>query len=298
MPFNLDNRVLCSLVAVIGLAGCSPLGLFDSVVPHDPGSRMAASDIAYGDDPRQRLDVYVPTEATTRPLPVVVFFYGGSWSNGSKDRYRFAGRALAARGAVAVVADYRLVPDVTYPAFIEDGAAATAWARDNAARFGGDPERVFLSGHSAGAHMAVSLALDPRFLEARGMTQSDIAGVVSLAGPFEFEPERYRATRRAFAGALDDPRIRPMTLASPDAPPMLLLHGGADTTVEPRNAPALAEALSNAGVAARAKVYPDMGHAGILLALSRPLRSTETPVLADIADFISATETPVAAAAE
>lgn len=298
MPFNLDNRVLCSVVALIGLAGCSPLGVFDTVVPHDPGSKLAQGDIAYGDDKRQVLDVYVPVDAGSDDLPVVVFFYGGSWSGGSKDRYRFAGRALAAQGAVAIVADYRLVPQVRYPEFIEDGAAATAWARENATRFGGDPSRLFLAGHSAGAHTAVSLALDPRFLETHGISQDAIAGVVGLAGPYEFEPDRYRATRRAFEGSLDDPRVRPLTLAGPSAPPMLLLHGAEDTTVEPRNATALAKALSDNGVSATARVYPDMGHAGLLLALSRPLRSKKAPVLGDVADFIVSEGEPLAVAAE
>lgn len=290
-PISADNRLLCAFVALFSLSGCSPLAFYNGIIPFDGQSALAARDVAYGDHPRQVFDVYVPTAAGAGPHPVIVFFYGGSWRSGDKDRYAFVGRALAAQGAVAVIADYRLVPDVRYPGFIEDNAAAVAKAREIASRFGGDPDRLVLSGHSAGAYNAALLALDPRHLDAAGVPRKAIAGLIGLSGPYKFEPREYRVTRAAFEGSYDDPAIQPLDLAraGAGAPPALLMHGADDTTVEPRNAGALAEALREAGVRADSVLFDGIGHAGALLALSKPLRGS-APVLPRIDAFLKSLE--------
>jgi acetyl esterase/lipase len=118
------------------------------------------NDVSYGTGPRHTLDIYVP-EKLTASAPVVVFFYGGGWESGSKEMYRFIGYALAAQGLVVVIPDYRLHPDVEFPAFMNDAAEAVEWAHVNAARLGGDPDRLFLMGHSAGAQIATLLSMDP-----------------------------------------------------------------------------------------------------------------------------------------
>jgi hypothetical protein len=143
-------------VLALGLvaSACSPLLVFNAVMPKDGGVRVAARDIPYGADHRQQLDVYVPSGPTAGPRPIIVFFYGGSWNSGVKNGYGFVGRALAARGFVVAIPDYRLVPQVRFPAFLEDGAAAVRWMRGHAAQYGGDPDRVVLAGHSAGAYNA------------------------------------------------------------------------------------------------------------------------------------------------
>ena len=104
----------------------SLLSLFNTLTPKDSGSRLVARDVAYGPAARHKLDIYAPRNCE-KPVPVVFFVYGGSWMDGDRHNYGFAGRALAALGYVTVIADYRLVPEVEYPGFLEDGAAAFAW---------------------------------------------------------------------------------------------------------------------------------------------------------------------------
>ncbi len=273
------------IAALLALSGCSKLGLLNGindVTPGDGGTGREASGIAYGSDPRQALDVYAPRDA--KHAPVVVFFYGGSWNSGRRQDYAFAGRALAARGFVTVVADYRLVPQVRYPAFVEDGAAAVAWTRANIAKHGGNPDRIGVTGHSAGGYIAMMLALDPRWLAAAGAPGA-VKAVVGLAGPYDFFPFEAGGAAEAAFGAAPDPRdTQPIAHASGTAPPALLLSGDEDDTVRPRNVTALAAALKAAGASVETRVYPAIGHIGIILALSKPFRG-KAPALADSAEF-------------
>ena len=277
------------LLAVAGLvSGCTPLTMYNSLTPADSGGVIAASGLPYGRDPRQRLDVYIPT---TRPTsaPVVVFFYGGSWNSGRRQDYAFVGKAFAARGFVVVVSDYRLVPDVRFPAFLEDSARVAVWAHANARQFGGDPSRVFLLGHSAGAYNAAMIALDPRYLEAAGAPASILRGVAALAGPYDFLPLDVGSTIAAFGQANDLRQTQPINFVSGPAPAMFLATGEADTTVKPRNTRRLAEALRMAGGKVTVRTYPDAGHVGILLALSVAFRG-KAPVLDDVIAFFESTQ--------
>jgi acetyl esterase/lipase len=215
---------------------------------------------------------------------MIVFLYGGSWQEGTREGYGFVARALATRGFVVAVPDYRLVPEVRFPAFVEDGAAAVRWVRANAARLGGDPDRIVLVGHSAGAYNASMLALDPRWL---GQDRAAVRGFVGLAGPYDFLPLDGPITQAAFGGTPDLPQTQPINFASAGDPPALLLHGTADTTVYPRNSTRLAERLRAAGVAAQVKQYPEVGHVGILTAIARPFRG-RAPVVEDVTAFARA----------
>lgn len=274
--------VLC----VLGLGAAylvSPLHTFNTLVPKDSGARAVANDLAYGENPRHRLDIYAPT-GREGPLPVIVWIHGGSWSSGDKDGYTFVGRALAAQGFIVVVPNYRLVPEVRYPGFVEDSAAAVRWTRANVADYGGDPDRIVLSGHSAGAYNAAMLAYDDRWL---GDDRAGIRGFVGLAGPYDFLPLDTDSTRAAFGEWPDLPETQPVTWAGAGDPPALLLHGADDTTVKPRNSAALAARLTEAGVEARVVDYPAVDHIDIVIRLSRPLRS-QTPVLQDLVQFAHA----------
>jgi acetyl esterase/lipase len=276
-----------ALAALGGLglaAGCSPLKTLDALMPADGGVTVAAADVPFAAGDRRRLDVYVP-EGRPGPLPVVVFTYGGSWASGSKDEYDFAGRAFAALGYVTVVYDYRLVPEVVFPGFVEDGALAVRWVRDTIARYGGDPDRIILAGHSAGAYSTAMLALDRRFLRTAGVPVSAIRGAIGLAGPYDFLPLDVDATRDAFGAAPDLPATQPVNHVRGDAPPFFLATGDADETVRPRNTAELARRLRAAGAPVVEKSYPDIGHVGLLLALGRPFRG-RAPVLADIEAFL------------
>lgn len=279
------SRRLLAAGLGLGAAGCSPLRVFSTLTPKDGGVRMAARGIAYGADPRQALDLYAPVGDGVRPL--AVFFYGGSWSSGDRGDYGWVGRALAAQGFLVAVPDYRLVPSVRFPAFVEDGAAATATARAEAARHGGDPHRVFLVGHSAGAYIALQLALDRSFLDAAGVPEGAIRGAAGLAGPYDFHPFDAEASVAAFGQAPEPRRTQPINFARGDAPPLWLATGDADETVRPRNSFALAERVRAAGGRAEVKVYPGLDHIGVLLALSRPFRG-RAPVLRDLTAFMRA----------
>ena len=156
--------------------------------------------LAYGEGPRQKLDVYKPRHAAK--APVVAFFYGGSWQGGSRGLYPLVGASLAAQGVVTVVPDYSIFPLARFPTFVEDAARAVRFARTSAARWGGDPSRLVLMGHSAGAYIAAMLSFDPQWLEQVGLnSQTDLAGFIGLAGPYDFLPIESRTLRTIFGGA-------------------------------------------------------------------------------------------------
>ena len=262
-------------------AACSPVRAFDLVMPKDGTSRKVASDVAYGPGPRHRLDIYAPVARADRPLPVIIFIYGGSWASGTREGYHFAARALAAGGFLVVVPDYRLVPEVHFPGFIEDCATATKWVRARARNYGADPDKIILVGHSAGAYNAAMLALDPRFL---GTDRTAIKGFAGLAGPYDFLPLDGPVPIRTFGGWPRLDETQPITYADKSAPAVLLLHGAQDRTVWPKNSINLDRKLRAAGAASELKIYSDLGHVGIVTALARPFRG-KAPVLDDLLAF-------------
>lgn len=279
---------LASLVAValvaLGITACSPLALFDAIGPRDEGGRLSLKNAAFGPNPRQRLDVFTPVGGPAN-APVLVFFYGGSWKNGAKDDYAFVGQALAAQGFVTVLPDYRLYPEVTFPDFLDDGAAAVAWVRDNIAAYGGDPRRIVLAGHSAGAYNAVMLGLDPRYLRRAGVDPKVVRAVAGLSGPYDFFPFDSGTATELFGTAPDPAATQPVTFAGPHSPPAFLATGDGDTTVRPRNTERLAARLRAARVPVQQRVYPGLDHADTLLALSVAFRS-KAPELAEMAAFL------------
>ncbi len=264
------------------LAGCSPFVVLNAAAPGKGFSRQ--TDIAYGALPRQMLDVYLPDTAARRPLPVVVFFYGGAWEGGSRDDYRFVGASLAARGVMTVIADYRVYPEVVFPTFIEDAALALTWAQRNAARLGGNPKRLFVMGHSAGAHIAAMLAMNKDYLSAAQGDPDAVAGLIGLAGPYDFLPLKSRKLKKIFG----DPAPRttqPIDYVTAHAPPALLITGAGDTTVDPGNSRRLAAALTAAGRIVESQIYPDVSHGRLVGAFSPPL-ARGVPVLEDVIKFI------------
>ena len=252
-----------------------------------------ASSIAYGGRARQTLDVCRPVDAAA--APVIVFFYGGAWRSGRKELYRYVGKALARRGYVAVVPNYRVYPEVRYPEFIEDAALAVRWVKDNIVRFGGDPNKIFLKGHSAGAHIAAMLAIDARWLGKVGLSPGrDIAGLIGIAGPYDYMPLRDQVLMAIFGGA-DRPETQPIFHVCAGAPRALLMTGGSDRLVEPGNSMRLAERLRAAGNAATVRTYRRVGHYLIIAALAPILRFV-APVLRDVDAFIAEATQPTSLA--
>ncbi len=250
------------------------------------GGIKLTRSIAYAERSRHRLDVCRPAGAAA--APVVVFFYGGAWRSGNKEFYRYVAKALARRGYVAVVPDYRIYPEARYPDFLEDGAQVVRWVKDNVARFDGDPNKIFLKGHSAGAHIAAMLAIDARWLRNVGLDPGcDIAGLIGIAGPYDYMPLRDETLKLIFGGA-DRPETQPILHVAPGAPPTLLMTGSRDRLVEPGNSTRLAARLVAAGNAATVKTYARVGHYLIVAAIAPVLRFL-VPVLRDVDAFIAQT---------
>lgn len=276
--------VAASVVVAVGLAACSPLKTINLVTPE--GSFARTADIAYGDaSVRQQLDVYVPVKGI-KPPPVVVFFYGGSWTGGSRKDYMYVAQALAARGIMTVVPDYRLSPEVVYPAFVQDSAKAVAWTLDNIAQYGGDVNRVFVMGHSAGGYNAAMVALDDRWLKPYGKSPAALKGWIGLAGPYDFLPIVNPDIKPAFLYPDTPKDSQPVVHASAASPPALLLAGSKDDVVDPnRNTVQMTTLLRAKGVYVDEDVYEGLGHAMMVGVIAWPLRS-RAPVLDRVVDFI------------
>jgi acetyl esterase/lipase len=277
---------LGTVALLLALGACAPLATLNALAATDSHTRVP--DIAYGTLPRQRLDIYRPTgDPPKGGWPLVMFFYGGSWNSGERAQYGFVGSALASRGVLSLVADYRLYPEVRFPDFLADSAQALAWGLSHAADHGGNPGRVFVMGHSAGAYNAAMLALDARWLAATGHTPRELAGFIGLAGPYDFLPIINPDAQPVFFHPNYPPDTQPMAFASAEAPPSFLAAGRTDTLVNPeRNTEALAARLSAAGVPVRLHRYEHANHVTLIGAFGLPLRWL-APVLDDVASFVS-----------
>ncbi len=267
------------------LAVSSVAGLYSGLVA-DRGV-VVERGIAFGPLARDRLDIYRPA-AGDRGGPIAMFIYGGGWRSGDRATYGFVGAALAARGITTVIADYRLFPEVRFPAFIEDAARAYAWISANLASGGGQRRPIVLIGHSAGAYIAAMLALDERYLAAAGVAERP-AGLVGLAGPYAFDPTTFPTTQEIFKPATSANDARPVALVRPGALRTLLMHGLTDETVQLYNTRELASALQAVGADVRKIEYAGIGHMGLVLAISRPFR-WRAPVLREIAEFVRSAE--------
>ena len=268
------------------LTACSAVDVLNATVATSTYTR--SEGLAYGSDSRQKVDVYQPQPAVANP-PMVVFFYGGSWSMGDRADYRFVGEALASQGIVAVIADYRLSPDVRYPVFVQDSASAMRWAFDHAADYGVKPSRIFVMGHSAGGYNAAMLALDKRWLEAVGLSPSRLAGWIGLAGPYDFLPIGDRKTQVAFNWPSTPPDSQPLFHASRASPPALLLAPTKDSAVNPvRSTMAMGEKLKNSGVRVEFDLLDSVGHVTLVAAMASVLRG-RAPVLERVVAFVKST---------
>ena len=286
LPVHLPSRrALLAAAGGLALGGCSATAALNSLVPS--GTYRLEADVAYGLHERQRLDVYLPAQPTT-DAPLVVFFYGGSWTRGSRADYRFVGEALASAGIVAAVADYRLSPRVGWTAILEDCAAATEWSWANATRLGASARRVHLMGHSAGAYNAAMLALDARWLARVRRRPADLRGWIGLAGPYDFLPIGDPDTQRAFGWPATPADSQPVAHVSAAAPPSLLLAPREDHTVDPvRNTLGLAQRLRRAGASTEGELLAGVSHVTIVAALARPLRGL-APVRDEVTRFVLA----------
>lgn len=280
-------RILITAAASIFLTACTQVSLFAVNAPAWFGNYSRTTDIAYGELPAQRLDIYRPQNINK--APIVIFIHGGGWNSGDKNQYRFVGAALAEQGWICASINYRLYPAVKFPAFIDDAALAVKYVHDHASEFGGDPQKIFLLGHSAGAHIATLLALDNHYLQKVNADSGWLHGVIGLAGPYDFIPFVHDYMYDLFGTADNYWLSQPVTYARANAPPLLLLQGLADTNVLPRNTIHLVAAMQQHGGSAQARYYAGVNHVDIIAALSIPARN-RAPVIADIKKFIEHAE--------
>ena len=288
--FKLARRSLLAMLPSL-LTACSAVDVLNATVPTNTYQRTEG--IAYGPEGgaqgRQKLDVYQPASGANLAkgrVPMVVFFYGGSWSSGDRADYRFVGEALASQGIVAVIADYRLSPSVRYPAFLEDSALAMRWAFDHAEQYGANPGRVFVMGHSAGAYNAAMLALDKRWLGAVDLSPARLAGWIGLAGPYDFLPIGDAKTQVAFNWPNTPADSQPLVFASRASPPALLLAPTHDTVVNAqRSTVAMANKLRVSGVKVQFELFDTVSHITLVASMAAVLRG-RAPVLERVAAFV------------
>lgn len=280
--------MLGHLVAVLlaaALSGCSGTDLLNALTPGD--SYRLQAGLSYGPLARQQADLYRPLAAPPAGgYPLVVFFYGGSWNRGQRGDYRFVGEALAARGIATLIADYRLYPEVRYPGFLKDCAAALDHALAMAPAWNANPERVFVAGHSAGAYNAAMLALDPRWLARHGRSPDQLAGWAGLAGPYDFIPVVNPEVRPVFHHPHTPADSQPVRHASASRLPAFLAVAADDQLVNPeRNSQQLAGLLRAAGAKVDYQAYAEVSHTTLLGAFARPLR-WRASVLEDLVQFV------------
>jgi acetyl esterase/lipase len=275
--------VSVAIIAMLALSACAGLAFTVANAPALFGDFERRVDIAYGSHPRQQLDVYSTKGAQGRPI--IVFWYGGGWENGRKAQYRFVGAALAKAGYVAVLPDYRLYPEVKFPAFVQDGAQALAWVASHAVEIGGDSKRIYVAGHSAGAHLAAMLAYDRSLLERVGLPADTVRGYIGLSGPYALDPNN-DTYRTIFAKPFGKPDWQPVQLAKAGAPPALLIHGEADDVVDVAHARAMRNGLAALGVGVTLRTYPSRGHRDTVAPFAAAVPN-KLPVMDEIRRFVA-----------
>ncbi len=279
------HRFWLLLVAVLGLSGCSGVTVLNTLAP-ERGVRVS-ENLLFDPSHDLALDIYQPANA--HQAPVVVFFWGGSWQEGDKSLYQFVGRALAARGFVVAIPNYRLYPAVRYPAFLHDSARAVAWVHAHIQRYGGNPQHMVLMGHSAGAYNAAMLALNPEYLHVVGLNRQDIVGMIGLGGPYDFLPLVDPALQAIFAPAAPDlATTQPIHWVGKHSPPMLLIESTVDTIVAPKNTRNLGAALRAQGDSVRVLMVPDLSHQWLIGVVSNVLSFRDQGINAAIDAFIRA----------
>ena len=275
---------LFSIMIAFLTAGCAKVGLFAANLPTSFNDIKVERDIAYGSDPAQKLDIYIPE---LQNQGVVVFFYGGRWRSGAKEDYSFVGSALAEKGFVTVIPDYRKYPDVKFPVFVQDGAKAVAWTIDNISSYGGNASKLHISGHSSGAHIGALVSVNPEYLRAEGKDRSMIRDFVGLSGPYAFIPDE-DDLKDMFGPPERYPLMQVSTFIDGTQPPMLLLYGAKDTLVHMINIDRVKNAVDEEGGDLQVKIYSELDHVWMIGSLAWFGKNKST-VLQDMLDYMTKT---------
>jgi acetyl esterase/lipase len=271
------RKLIRALIWIVGLAVLlvggvavayviAPLPVFNALMIKDPGAKLIDRNIAYGENPRQRYNLFAPEQGNNFPL--LIFVQGGAWQFADKEGYDFVGHAFASKGYLTAVIDYRLVPEVQYPAFVDDTAKAVAHMRAEAGKHGGDPTRVYLVGHSAGAYNIIQAMLNPAF----AAEMENVKAAAAMAGPYKFVPLTDARAIKAFSNFSPVEETQPEKFLRPDQPPILLVHGVDDTEVLPASSEYFYNEIKKVTNRVELHIYSSTNHVSILGDLSRPFR--------------------------
>lgn len=242
-----------------------------------------SADIVYYSGPDQnndkhRLDIYSPQGLNNRP--VYFFVHGGTWQEGNKEFYSYVGQRFARAGYVSVVINYRLTPEVIHPGHIEDVARAFAWIYHNIAEFRGDPERIFISGHSAGGHLVSLLSLNEKYLEAENLSSDTIQGVISISGVYDIASYPDDVLSEVFTTD-QDLRLDASPIAHVDEnqPRFLIIYAEFDLITLDEQAKDLAVILEEKGTLSEIIKISNKTHATIVLHLANESDDTSNAIL-------------------
>lgn len=277
-------KTLFGSLSALSFSACSPVTVLNAMVPESGYQHQA--DIVYADNPRLKLDIYKPVSTTGSKKPAtIIFFYGGGWEAGEKADYKFVAEAFTSQGMMVVIPDYRVFPEVVFPEFLQDAAHSLAWTKEHIAEFGGDPEQLFVAGHSAGAHIAAMLTLNPVYLQQVGMQPQQLSGLIGLAGPYDFLPLKSETLKEIFGEESQRWQSQPINFVTTQHPPTLLLVGKRDRTVLSRNSYRLADKLKQQGNWVELVEFDEYGHVAMVAKLAKPLRG-EGALLTAIVRFV------------
>ena len=269
-------RFLAALIACL-MSACTPIKVLNSLVPDNGYSLVSA--IAYGTNARQKLDIYLPKAAdqstkldSAKLKKVIIFYYGGNWDSGERANYKFVAEALVSHGYIVVIPDFRLYPEVLFPALMVDPVTVAKWVKTHINQYGGDVNKVFLAGHSSGAHMAVMMSINPEYLAEASLKPNDFAGVIGLAGPYDFLPLKSDRLKTIFGNEAQQLKSQPINFVDGKNPPLLLAVGKKDGTVWPRNTVNLAKKIKENNGLVEVHEFASYGHVDMVSKLAKPLR--------------------------
>ena len=255
------------------------------------GQYQQYKDINYNNH-QQKLDIYITSSNNLDEYskkPTVIFFYGGCWgacSQLDKTDYRFIAQTLTKYGISTVIVDYRKFPQVKFPSIIADAANSVEWVTNNISRYGGNPQNIYLMGHSAGAHIASILNFNKTYLTEA--TYRNIKGFIGLAGAYDFLPFDESYQPALFGPPEKYYNSQTINFVTGNEPASLLLYGNNDTRVKRRNIESLSKKINKMEGVVETHIYNNVDHISIISSLSIPFRNKK-PILGDILKFINKT---------
>ena len=276
-------KLLLIIFATVLLGGCAKLMFATANTTTITFDGDITEDIAYGTASRQKLDIFVPEDLDEGTAPVVIFFHGGRWSFGSKDQYQFVGIRLASMGYVAVLPNTRLYPEVKFPTFVDDAAAAVAWVQNNIQQYGGS-EQLIISGHSSGAHIGALVVADESYLIKAGGDPQGIDAFVGMNGPYDFTPKA-DDLRDMFGPPGQFDKMVVTHYIDGGEPPFALMYSSNDETVHEQNLKRLKAKIESVDGQVSTYIYDKGEHTGTVAALSWA-NPDDLPVADDMQAFI------------